>query len=213
MFPILVYVVNSRTLSHSCLLIVGVLMLGCGAGRGVPLWMLPLALEGDAKPTPGFTVEGSVKPALAPEPDGDAKFREIFSLPDGLEVSHVPNPAEAMVEGPSQRALTWQYETKVQPKVGRVMIVEFGAFTWNGHHRVFSNYTGEPFTQENFAQWYSCPEAIIHEDQSCADTRSWGGADILERRRGLWYYVGVRDVGTRVKGAAEVQELGRLGSQ
>jgi hypothetical protein len=72
---------------------------------------------------------------------------------------------------------------------------------------------GESFDDKNFAQWYSCPGAIIPTGESCSDENNWGGSDLLERSRGLWYFVGVRDDGTTVMGTSEIIQLDRMGSQ
>ena len=147
----------------------------------------------------------------ATPPPGDSKFREIHSIPDGIRVSHSPNPVRAVRDVQHRYTFTWKYRTAVSSPADDVRITEFGCFTWDGSRWVFSNYTAKPFTKSDFAEWYSCPDGVLQPRESYEDPQNWGGSSALQTIRSLWYFVGTRADGTKVKGTAEVQYLGELG--
>lgn len=144
---------------------------------------------------------------------GNVKAQELETLPVGLEVRHTPNPVKAMKEGPSKRSFTWVYETEIRSSGGSVKIEEFGSLYRHGDAWVFSTTTGKPFTAEDFAEWYSCPEGLIRPNQKCTDPSNWSGNDDLSAQIVKWYYIGTDEKGRRVKGEAIVEELPELTSQ
>jgi len=143
----------------------------------------------------------------------DPVFRianELAELPKGLDVTHEPNPVLAQAGGRSGNRYTWEHTTTVSTIGVPVIIEEFGAFNWRNGRWVFGTFTGEPFTKENFADWYACRDAEIRPASACSDKNNWWGDNELKSQRGRWYFIGVRASGERVKGEAELRTLGEL---
>jgi hypothetical protein len=135
---------------------------------------------------------------------------ELESLPVGLEVLHTPNPTKAQEGVLTGFPYGWRYETAVRALGGPVRIEEFGSFAWQDRRWVFTNFTGEPFYAEQFAEWYSCPEATVTDTLACANSFNWTGNTRVESGRMLWYFIGVDEQGRRVKGQAVAEQLGEL---
>src|ERR1700687_3028395 len=93
----------------------------------------------------------------------DPKIEELAGLPVGLKVTHTPNPVGAVRGGPSGERYSWVFKTSVRSLRGPVQIVEFGGFSRVFGKWVFGNFTGRPFTPEDFADWYACPGAVVLE--------------------------------------------------
>lgn len=132
---------------------------------------------------------------------------ELKQLPFGLKVLHTPDKVRADHDGRSGRAFTWSYKTSVAATNGSVVIVEFGAFVWHKDKWVFSNFTGKPFTSNDFADWYSCTGAKLVEGQEFSDGSNWSGGDTLRASKMRWYFIGVTSDGHRVKGEAVIEIL------
>ncbi|MHB0997987.1 MAG: hypothetical protein ACYC27_01980 [Armatimonadota bacterium] len=137
----------------------------------------------------------------------DEKIKELGSLPVGLEVIHDPNPVKAMYNGRSGRKYTWQHSTTVKALHEDTVITEFGAFSWYKGQWIFGTIYRRPFNAEEFAEWYSCPNAVIHKDESFSDPLNYSGNDVLVSSKAKWYYIGVTKSGKRVKGEAEIVKL------
>lgn len=69
---------------------------------------------------------------------------------------------------------------------------------------------GEPFTAENFAEWYSCKDAGVTPGNDFADPKNWGGSETLNHGKALWYFIGVDENGRRIKGEAMMEQLPEL---
>lgn len=139
-------------------------------------------------------------------PAADPKLDELKALPVGIVVSHTPNPVCAQRGGRSGSHYTWQFKTTVRAKHGSLRILEFGVFAWQGGRWVFSNYTGRLFGPKEFAEWYSCPDALVLAEAEYSDPSNWAGADTLRRGKARWYFIGVTEGGERVKGEALVEQ-------
>ena len=138
------------------------------------------------------------------------KMAELASLPIGLEVCHNPNPVRASLDGRSGRKYTWLYSTTVKALNDDVEITEFGAFSWHNGQWIFSTIYARPFTQEEFAEWYSCPKAIIRKSEVVTDPNNYSGADVLISSKAKWYFIGITKSGRRVKGEAVVEEQAQV---
>jgi hypothetical protein len=145
------------------------------------------------------------------EPSGtsetDPKEKELASIPVGIEITHSPNPVKAQLGGRSGHKYTWVYRTTVRSTTGPLKVQEFGAFSWVDGRWVFSTYTGKPFTSQDFADWYSCPNAVLESTKQYADPTNWSGATLLEHDKTRWYVIAVNDKGERFKGEAVVEQL------
>ena len=135
------------------------------------------------------------------------KLEELAKTPLGLKVFHTPEKVLAVHDGRSGHAFTWLYNTSVLSTNGVIVVKEFGSFVWRNNRWVFSNYTGKPFTSEDFADWYSCPKATLTEENVFSDGSNWSGGDKLQEGKTLWYFIGITADGRRVKGQAIVEIL------
>ena len=136
-------------------------------------------------------------------------LKELERLPNTLVVTHSPNPAVAVEDSTARYRYTWQFSTTVESTAGDVTIVEFGSLNLEGDRWLFANFGGKSFTREQFAEWYGCEGAVLHEGTACTDAKNWSRANELQRKRSLWYYFGVDEAGQRVAGSAEIVEDAR----
>lgn len=139
-----------------------------------------------------------------------SKLRLLSSIPTGLKVTHTPNPAKAQIGGTNGYPYTWLYATTIESLLGVVSIEEFGAFSWYRGRWYFTNFTGKPFTRDNFIEWYSCPRGIVLPECQYTDFQNWSGSVQLINKKAKWYFIGKDENGRRVKGEAEIVELGEL---
>jgi hypothetical protein len=191
---------------------------------GVCLWFVVGVVQGVGLPSRIFyrlvvtaVLTGSMLVgALAQDEDApapvDPKFLELEGLPEGLRVTHSPNPVAAQPGGRSGHRYTWLYKTALEIASGRVVIEEFGYFALRDGQWRYATFTGKPFTPADFAEWYGCPGATIRPGHSCSDPQNWTGYQSIasDRERGLWYYIGRDSNGRRVKGQAIVELLAEV---
>jgi hypothetical protein len=143
----------------------------------------------------------------------NGKLRELASLPEGIAVTHSPNPVRAFLEEETGKKPTyrWIYRTTVWTTGSAIEIVEFGSFSWHKGKWAFSNFTGKPFSNLEFSDWYGCPEGRLLPGESAVDANNWtGGQKKLSAGKMLWYYIGHDEAGRRVKGEATVHLLGEV---
>jgi hypothetical protein len=143
----------------------------------------------------------------------DPKLRELDALPEGIEVMHSPVQVSARIEQqPGKRPYyRWVYATTVRSKRETVIIVEFGSFAWQGDRWVFANFTGQPFSSKDFAEWYSCPDGKLVPGKQATDPSNWSDRDDqLRASRGRWYFIGINEAGRRVKCEAIVELLAEV---
>lgn len=137
---------------------------------------------------------------------------ELDTLPEGIRVTHSPNPVRAQEGGRSKRKYTWLYNTTVSAIDSPVVIEEFGGFEFRDGQWRFANITGKPYTPDQFAEWYSCPGALLERGNECSDPQNWTGYDQLHyTNKTLWYFIGRDVAGNRVKGQAMIELLGEIG--
>jgi len=137
----------------------------------------------------------------------DSKYTSVIALPNGIEVIHTPDRVLAKEDGRSGYRYTWLHKTSVKSTVGDLRIIEFGAFAKDHDQWVFSTYTGKPFTPEDFAEWYSCPNAQLKDSKQFSDLQNWTGANILQENSTLWYFIGEDATGKKYKGIEQVDTL------
>ena len=140
----------------------------------------------------------------------DPKEKELASLPVGIDVAHDPSPVKARPGGRSGRKYTWLHGTTVRSKGGRLVVQEFGAFSWDGRRWVFSTITGKPFTAQDFADWYSCPGAVLEPSKGYIDPNNYTGGDDLTAHKSKWYFIATNEKGERVKGEAVIEAVADL---
>jgi hypothetical protein len=160
---------------------------------------ISLGCSGPAsKPARGGSTSGEIM---------DPRLQKLATIPTGIEVTHAPNPVPAQKDGRSGRRYTWQYNTNVKTKGDPITVEEFGAFTWHNDRWVFANYTGEPFSGADFAEWYSCPGAKLLPGKTFTDPTNWTGGDTLSSGKMKWYFIGRDANGNKVKGEGVVETL------
>ena len=146
-------------------------------------------------------------PAANEEEELHPILKQLESLPDGIVVTHSPNPSKAKLGGRSGYKYTWLYATNVTAQTSNVVIEEFGSFTWHKGQWVFVNFTKNPFSASDFADWYVCPNAKLTKGNTYTDNSNWTGSDVLEAGKMKWYFVGRNERGERVKGEAIIETL------
>ncbi len=139
-------------------------------------------------------------------------IEELEKLSLGLKVVHDPNPALATETAGSKRRnkYTWWFKTTVTATVPNVKVVEFGTYAKHDGKWVFANFSGKPFSAKDFAEWYSCPEALLKEGKAYTDPTNWGSAQELAAIKARWYYIGIDGKGRRVKGEAVIEQKGEI---
>ncbi len=135
---------------------------------------------------------------------------DLGTLPIGLEVVHTPDSVLAQKGGGSGYDYTWTFQTTVRSTGAPVTIQEFGALMDDNGRWVLGNFTKKFFTQNDFAEWYSCPGGLVTEGNEFSDPSNWGGADCLRPGKTKWFFVGIDDNGNRVKGEAVVEQIAEL---
>jgi hypothetical protein len=137
-------------------------------------------------------------------------LEEIRRLPEGLRVTHSPNPVVAVMGRNKDLPFTWEYSTTVEALHAELNIVEFGAFHLSNDNWRFSNTGGQPFSAQQFAEWYSCTEGILKPGKSATDPKNWYRNKALRSSRCIWYYIGKDAEGKLFRGEAEIEQRGTL---
>lgn len=141
----------------------------------------------------------------------DCKLKLVESLPEGIHVRHTPQAVGARRGGRSGYQYTWLFQTHVGTLDEAIKVEEFGAFDWFWGKWRFSNHTGRPFTTEDFADWYSCPNGILLPGRIYTDPTNWNGSEGLAQAKSLCYFIGTNSHGVRVKGTSQIVCLAEIG--
>lgn len=151
---------------------------------------------------------GAEQKSVAPlEPS--LKLNELASLPEGLAVTHTPDPVFATLFTPSLSGVQWGHSTTVSSKVGPVTIVEFGYFVERNGQWEWPYGTEVPFTytSSDFAKMYDCPNSELKPGESYTDVRNRSVIDCVPEQVVKWYFIGLDSNDNRVKGEANVKLL------
>lgn len=146
----------------------------------------------------------------------DTTLPEILrNIPTGIEVSHSKKNVYAIQNKKDPEKYgkyKWHFETTVSSINDDLTIIEFGAYLWDGNEWVSRSIYNRPFNQNEFSKWYSCENALIKKGHSFTDFNNWTKGDSLdgEKKRTLWYFIGVNADGEKYKGTAEVLTIGEL---
>ena len=138
------------------------------------------------------------------------ELSDLDSLPIGLEVVHTPETVLADSTGASGYKYTWTFKTTVRATGAPVSIQEFGSLMDENGRWVLGNVTKKFFSQNDFAEWYSCPEGFVTSGSEFSDPTNWVGNNCMQPGKVKWFYVGIDDKGRRVKGVAVVEQLAEL---
>jgi hypothetical protein len=123
-----------------------------------------------------------------------------------IKVTHNPNPAKFLPGGASESAYTCAYKSSVMAIGTGVRIEKFGMYFWENNQWVHStSNNGQPWSAQDFADWYSCPGSYIKAGQEYSDPNNWSGTDAPSLTKGKWYYAGVDDNGNDVQGEAVIE--------
>ena len=144
--------------------------------------------------------------------ESNLKLKELASLPEGLAVSHTPDPVLYTLLSASLSGVQWQHSTTVSSKVGPVTIIDFGYFVERNGHWEFSHGTEVPYTytSSDFAERYDCPSSELQPGQSYTDEWNRSIIDCVPEQMVKWYFIGLDAKGNRVKGEANVKLLTEL---
>jgi hypothetical protein len=138
-------------------------------------------------------------------------LEEIRRLPEGLRVTHTPNPVAAVMTQDKNLPFAWEYNTTVEALNAELNIVEFGCFnSSNGKDWRFANMGGQPFSTQQFAEWYSCADGVLEPGKSATDPKNWDRGKVLRSLRCIWYYIGKDPEGKLFRGEAEIEQRGTL---
>ena len=134
------------------------------------------------------------------------KFGELESIPEGIAVSHTPDPVRYTLYTPTISGVQWQHSTTVSSMGGPVTIVEFGYFVErNGQWEL--SYT---YTSSDFAERYDSPKSELLPGKTYTDTRNQSAIDCVPEQMVKWYFIGLDAAGKRVKGEADLMLLTEL---
>ncbi len=144
--------------------------------------------------------------------DSNLKLEELESLPEGLSVSHTPDPVFYTSFIPSLSGVQWKHSTTVSSLVGPVTILEFGYFVarkgrWEFPYGVEVPYT---YNSSDFAKKYDCPGSELQLGESYTDTKNRSVIDCVPEQLVKWYFIGLDAKGNRVKGEASVKLVTEL---
>jgi hypothetical protein len=139
----------------------------------------------------------------------DLKLQELASIPQGLSVVHTPDSITDSTDGPT--GPKWAHTTTVSSDVGPVTIIEFGCLLDDGGQWRYATTNKEPYSAENFAQWYKCPNAELQTGQSYTDEANFSTGRSFPANVTKWYFIGVDAEGNKVKGEAEVAMMSEDG--
>jgi hypothetical protein len=133
---------------------------------------------------------------------------ELDKLPEGIKVVHEPKTSLATINTKrnAQDKYVWWYKTTVSSIDADVTIVQLGSLTRiDGKWLNCPTYTGKPYTGEEFADWYNCPNAVLKKDKSYSDPKNWSSCTELQEGTIRWYYVGIDAKGKKVKSEAVIE--------
>lgn len=144
--------------------------------------------------------------------ESNLKLTELASLPEGLAVTHTPDPVLYIPHVPSLSGIQWKHSTTVVSTAGPVTIVEFGYFVERNGHWEFPYGTEVPHTysSSDFAEMYNCPGSELLPGESYTDDRNRSVIDCVPEQMAKWYFIGLDAEGNRVKGEASVKLLAEL---
>jgi len=141
---------------------------------------------------------------------GEPCLDVIRQLPEGIRVTHTPDIATATI-GDDRQHFVWKFRTTVEAMHADLSIVEFGAFVLeNGNRWRFANVGNKPFSGEQFAEWYGCPDNVLRPGARAEDPNNWSRSPQLRSSRSTWYFIGRDANGDLFRGEAEMTERGTL---
>ncbi len=144
--------------------------------------------------------------------ESNLKLEELASLPEGLSVSHAPDPVLYISYTPSLSGVQWKHSTTVSSMAGPVTIIEFGYFVERNGRWEFPYGVEVPYfyNSSDFAKKYDCPSSELQPGESYSDTYNRSVIDCVPEQVVKWYFIGQDAKGNRVKGEASVKLLAEL---
>ena len=129
-------------------------------------------------------------------------------IPDGIIVKHSPDSVYATKDSRDTAYFYWYHKTTVLAENEDLEITEFGSYTWNQNHWALTTVTEKPFTNKDFAEWYSCPNGKLIKGKAYTDKSNWQRLLHLRDTKVLWYYIGKNEKGENFKGTAVITYIG-----
>jgi hypothetical protein len=131
-------------------------------------------------------------------------------IPNGIEVKHTPDSVYAGRDAKDTNNYYWFHRTSVKALSEDLEITEFGTYMWFRNHWIASTVTDKPFSNKDFADWYSCPEGKLIKGKTYEDKSNWYRSPQLKDIKVLWYYIGKNEKGEKFKGTAVIEYLPKL---
>ncbi len=137
------------------------------------------------------------------------KVDELASLPEGLTVTHTPDPVFTTLNSQNISGVEWAHSTTVSSKAGPVTIVEFGYFVErNGQWELpYGEEVPYLYTSSDFSKKYNCPNSELQPGESYTNAQNRSVIDCVPEQFVQWYFIGLDAHGKRVKGEAKVKLL------
>ncbi|MEO1054945.1 MAG: hypothetical protein AAFX87_30205 [Bacteroidota bacterium] len=153
--------------------------------------------------------------SCSPRGEGQGELpAKISKLPVGIEVKHSAKRVYAVPNKDLKRGgkFKWKYQTSVKALNEDLKIIEFGGFILEGNQWVEKNLGQRPFNNNEFQEWYKCPDGLLKKDVYFTDANNWGTSNELtgSRTSNLWYYIGANAEGQKFVGYGEIVTIGRL---
>jgi hypothetical protein len=147
---------------------------------------------------------------------GEIKLpKKIESLPVGIEVKHNLKQVYASTneDYPTRGGkYKWKYKTSVKALTEDLKIVEFGGFILEENKWVEKNIERRPFNNQEFQEWYKCPDGMLKTGLNFTDSNNWGTSNEITDidAKTLWYYIGINSENKKFVGYGEIEMIGEL---
>ena len=141
--------------------------------------------------------------------------KKIATLPVGIEVNHNLDKVYATTneDYPTRGGkYKWKYQTSVKATNEDLTIVEFGGYILEDNRWVEKSIERRPFNNQEFQDWYSCPNGVLTKGVAFTDLNNWGTSNVVTDidSKTLWYYIGINSENKKFVGYAEIEMIGEL---
>jgi hypothetical protein len=140
---------------------------------------------------------------------------KISNIPYGIEVKHNIKKAYASSneDYPNRGGkYKWKYKTSVTSKKNDLKIIEFGTYVFENNKWIERTIYNRPFNNEEFSEWYKCPQGVIKKGITYSDTSNWTTSMTVttEDSKNLWYYIGIDSDNKKYVGYSEIKLIGEI---
>ncbi len=131
---------------------------------------------------------------------------KIRDLPDGIKVTHHPNPVYASLDENEPDIYFWKHDTQVSTLVGELQVVEFGAYLL-GKEGWFLRAS---MTPRQFKNWFEAKKARLQPEQIYVFEKNWRRDTRLYGGTALWYVIAEDRQGKKFRGYSIIETVGEL---